>query len=508
MNLMNANKKLVSNTFYLLLNYILVTGLSFLFWLVAGKTLLPEEYGIVSTSINLAVLLSGVALFGLGMSLMKLIPEYLEKKQNKKISSLIRFSSKIVLISNLIIALLIFILSPVLAQILKVPISVIYITVIIMGVLSFSDVFNFILRGFQKMRKVAITEFIGRLVKVLIPCILIFFGIHYFGFLIGVLLGVAITGILRFKLSFLTAATEKINQKHIIYEYALPALITTLSWMLFLNGQYVILTLLKNPEVTGIFTIAMVLTTPLVIIPKTMSQALFPIISQLNVNHNKKRRQCNLIKIVFRYALLISLPLMIFIILFSKQIILIFARAEYLPAHNLFPILAIASIIYGCGNIFLSSIYAIGKTKIQRNIVIIASTIFLALSVLLTHLFSAIGMCTAYAISIFIIFVLSLFFIKKFLQFRLPWKDIGKLIISSIIIFSFLFYMIRITQGLIFGIILAIISGLIYLLLLIPLKFYNKQDLVLFNFIIKRLPILRKETKKILDYFSKFIDYQ
>lgn len=90
----------------------------------------------------------------------------------------------------------------------------------------------------------------------------------------------------------------------------------------------------------------------------------------------------------------------------------------------------------------------------------------------------------------------------------MPWKDIGKLIISSIIIFSFLFYMIRITQGLIFGIVLAIISGLIYLLLLIPLKFYNKQDLVLFNFIINRLPILRKEMKKILDYFSKFIDYQ
>ncbi|MCD6476698.1 MAG: oligosaccharide flippase family protein [Candidatus Aenigmarchaeota archaeon] len=501
---MNTNKKLVTNTIYLLLSWIVIASFSFLYWLVAGKLLLPEQYGIISTAVNLGVLLGGITMLGLGVSVNKLIPEYLEKKQYKELSATVRFALKTISISNIIFALVIFILSPFLAQILKIPSTVIYIIPIIMTLSAFSNFYGLALRGFQKMKKIAITESIGQFIKFSLSAILIIIGMSYFGPLIGISIGIFITFLLRFKSISLSSITKKINQKYIIFEYALPAFITTLSWILFINGQYVILTAIKTPEITGIFTIAMLLTMPIIVVPKTMSQALFPIISQLNIGRNKKKRQSYLIRMVFRYGLLISLPLMVFVVLFSKQMILIFSRPEYLSASNLFPILAIGSVIYGCGQIFLSSIYAIGKPKIQRNIVILGSVVFLCLSAPLTYLFSATGMCFTYTIAVSVISILSFFYIRKFLQISLAWKSIGKIIFATFIIFSFLFYMIKITEGLILGIISAVITGLIYLTILIPLKFYKKEDFAILNFIAERSPILRKQMKIILDYFSKF----
>ena len=74
-----------------------------MYWFVIAKNLLPQSYGIISTSVNLMLLLGSISMFGLNTAIAKLIPEYSKKKQEEKIISLIRFSTKIVSISNLIL---------------------------------------------------------------------------------------------------------------------------------------------------------------------------------------------------------------------------------------------------------------------------------------------------------------------------------------------------------------------------------------------------------------------
>ncbi|MEM5832392.1 MAG: hypothetical protein QXT38_03740 [Candidatus Aenigmatarchaeota archaeon] len=62
---MGLSEKLISNSIYLFVDWLIATSMSFLYWLIAGKTLLPEEYGIVSTTTNLAIVLSNASLLGL-----------------------------------------------------------------------------------------------------------------------------------------------------------------------------------------------------------------------------------------------------------------------------------------------------------------------------------------------------------------------------------------------------------------------------------------------------------
>lgn len=506
---MILRKKLISNTFYLLLDWFLVSILSFLYWLVAGKTLLPQEYGIVSTSVNLISLLSGIAILGLGTAVWKLIPEYLAKKQKKKVSGLIKFSLKTILISNLLIATLLLIFYPFLTSVLKVPFTVILITAISLIILSFSNQLGFILYGFQNMRKVFTTHAVGHLTKIIVAIFLIFLGFSYFGPIIGFAIGFLLVALLRINSAHLREQAESIDKKFVMLEYALPAFIASLAGIVFSNSPYIILTSIANPEVTGIFTVAMILTGIIAVIPGTLSTALFSIISQLSGSTNAKKGQKYLIQLVLRYALFLSLPAAIFLVLFSKPVILIFSRSEYLVASQIFPILALAAIIYGCGNIFLSSLYAIGKTKLNRNITIAMTLVFLVSSIPLTYWFfslnpsskilPAFGLSLAYTFSVSILFFLSLFYLKKFITLTIPLKTIFKLLISSLASLAFLYLVTNFTSG-ILSFCLAIIAGIIYLAILLPLRFYSKEDVEVIKYAAEKLPFKRR----ILN-FAKFL---
>jgi O-antigen/teichoic acid export membrane protein len=501
---MSVSKKLISNAVYLFADWFVLTLMSFVYWLIAGKTLLPQEYGVVSTSVNLATLLSGISLLGLNSAVWKLIPEYLARKQKGKVNSLIRFSLKATILSSLAFLFVLILLYPFLSSILKVSQTVIFLAAITLFILSLSSQLGMIIYGFQDMKKIFLTDFCGQIAKVSISAILIFSGFSYFGPLLGFLFGTLVLSLLRFSPISFKGKTGKINKKEIFFNYALPAFIASLAWIIFVNGQYVLLTILKNPEVTGIFTIAMLLTSPIIVMPQVLTQALLPIISQLSIDHNSKAKQSYLIQLVFRYSLFISLPAALFLIIFSKQVILIVSRAEYLPASQLFPILAFASIIYGLGNVFLSNLYAIGETKLNRNIVILTTVTFFLIAVPLIKHYSAFGLSIAYFFAVTTLSLLSFFFMKKFLKITLPWKNLWKIVIASSISFSFLYFAVSLTSGLLIGIIFAIIAGIIYLAVLIPLRFYSKEDVETLEFISAKLPLFKKQISFLIKFLSRY----
>jgi len=252
---------------------------------------------------------------------------------------------------------------------------------------------------------------------------------------------------------------------------------------------------------------SMVMTTPIMLIPNILNQAIFPIMSQLSAVKGSKKKQAHLINIVLRYMLLFSLPFAILLLIFFEPAILFFKiKLEYLSAMEYLPILSLASIIFGCGNIYLSSLYAIGRPKINRNITVLTAIVFLVTSIILTYFFSAYGLSCSYLFSVSVLFILSFLFAKKYLSIQFQWSEIGKIIFSSLIllflVYSFnLLFPRFVIQG-----ILALFSILAYFLIFIPLKFYNNEDLQILQFFAQRSPKkLRNIITKISDFLSRFI---
>ncbi|MEM7821755.1 MAG: oligosaccharide flippase family protein [Candidatus Aenigmatarchaeota archaeon] len=501
---MSLTRKMFSNSFYLFLDLLVVNFFGLIFWLFNGRFLIPKELGIVSTSINLALLLSSLSLIGFQGVLQKLIPEYLEKKQHSKIVSLSRFTLKVILISNTTIFLILIVFSLPIQSLLNLPEKALTFSSFLLLSFTFSNFFGYIMLGFQNMRTFFTTDLIGVMTKLLLTTILLFLGFGYTGPLIGVLIGYILIDLRRFRKSwFFPSSEEKINGREIFFDYALPYFTSLVAGLAFSNLQILLLASLKGQYVTGGYSMALLIASIISIIPSVLSQALFPIISQLSVGR-KVKKQSYLTQLVLRYALFVMLPLATALIFFSKPILLLLRR-EYIEVTCILSILTIASLLFGLGQLFLSTLYAVGKTKLNRNIWVASALIFLLISSILIKLYSAQGLAISYTSASLIFLFLGYHYLKKTLIFRIDWRNLLKLVIPFILLFLFFYFADTIQASLLIKIIFAVFGGFVYLLTLIPLRFYKKEDLKILHIILEKLPIMRKQFLAFLKWFSKYV---
>jgi O-antigen/teichoic acid export membrane protein len=249
-----------------------------------------------------------------------------------------------------------------------------------------------------------------------------------------------------------------------------------------------ILSSLQNPGVTGLYTVAFTVSGVLIAIVSVFSSALFPIVSELSSVSKARERQSYFITIVFRYALFLIIPISSLLLVFSNYVVLLLSEPSKIAAASFLPVLIPASVLFGLGGIFFASIYAIGKPKLQRNIILLVTILFLVLSVPLTIHYSALGLSVSYLISSFCYFILSYGFLYKHLKFKLYTKDILKIIFSSVLTVSFLFILKPFVHDIFTLFIVSIPMTLFYLVFLLLIKFYRIEDARLLRFFGRRIP--------------------
>lgn len=476
------------------------------FWLVIGKTLSPEDYGIIATSTQVFLFLSPLTLLGLGVASYKLIPEFLEKRFKNKIQGIINYSLKTVSLASIILALILILFSFQISSYLKLKPEVMWIISLLIVLGPISAILGSFYSGFQNMKKIFLTDFFGHLTKAIFPLILIFLGFGYFGPLIGLALCYLVILITRLDKDFFNISKKTKVDKKLILTFSIPSFITMVFTVLFDQTQYIILTLLESVKTTGFFAIAGKISFFIPVIPRVLSSALFPIISGLDADRNKKTKRRYLIKLTFRYALFIILPIAVFLVLFSEYVILFFSKPEYLPGMVFLPLLATAATFLGLANLFLSSLYAIGKPKVQRNIQIVLTLIYFSLAIPLTYYFSGMGLAISYLTATIIIFFLGFIFLRKSLGLSLPFKDIGRIILAIFFSIIFLTLLKPYIKNFLMAGILVGIAGLIYFLVLLKLNFYLEEDLKVLDFLSVKSPIFKKQIMGLRKYLSNFVE--
>ena len=389
---MGIKDKFISNTTYLFLDIFFINFFMMSFWIIVGKTLSPEAYGIIATSLQIAVFLSAITAIGFSSTLRKLVPELFARNKKDKLQGLINYSFKIILVSSLIITLVLFLLSSLFAPFLKLQSEVLQIVALLIFIIAIGNFFADILFGFQNMKKIFLTNFLGNLICILLTLFFIVLGFNYFGPLIASLLCYSVILLTRFSKKFFEISKKITIDKNLIFKFLVPSFISTLFLLLFSNTQFIILSFFKTTELTGRFAVAFKICSIISVIPSILISALFPITSELSVDRKGKIKQPYLIKLVFRYNLFITLPIAFFLIIFSKYVILFFSKSAYLPAMEFLPLLTIAGLFLGLGQLFTSSLYAIGQPNKHRNVWIITSLSYILSSIPLTYYFSGTGL--------------------------------------------------------------------------------------------------------------------
>ena len=487
---MHIGEKLISNTFYLFLDWFVLAFFSFIFWLILGKSLNPSDLGTVSTSINLIIFVSAFSTLGITLALKKLIPELKEKKGLKGVYPLVKLSFKPLLISLVIIFLVLLLFSNQFSSFVKIPYYAFLIIIFSIIIFSIYDFLGAVLYGLQNMKRFFLTDFIQIMLRVLFAGLLIFLGVSILGPLIGFLFGYLLVLFLRFNPDYLKNGQPLSYRK--LFFYASPALISTIASILIARGEYIILTILKSTEITGIFTIAFTITTLIGVLAHMPNAGLVPIISALSIDKKTKKKQGYLIGLVLRYSLFLTIPLSLLLVIFSKHAILLFSGPEFLPSTQYFPILVLGAIMYGIGSMFSGNLYAIGKPKISRNIIGSSAIIFLILSLILTNYFSALGLSFAYLITRLFQFLVSFIYIKKSVKLNLFIGDLLKILFSSLVILSILFIIKPFIYDVFALIVIIFPISLIYLGILLFANFYRVEDIRILRYLGEKIPIVGK----------------
>lgn len=490
---MKTIRRVVKNTIYLFLNWFIITFLSFLFWVIGGKFLLPETYGKATTAYQLIFFFSSLSNLGIGFAIGKAVPELIAKKEIKKLPSLVKFSLKTVTFGFLFFSLILFLFFYFSN---RMEFSIIDIIFIFIGIFLFNvnSVFLRVWYGMQKMKKLVIANLSSNLGKILIAIFLLYFGLKHSSLIIALSLMHLFSLPILFKRDFLKDGTYFDSEKF-MKNLALPAFFASIFWMIFNNSQNILLTLLKSFQETGYFSLTFMIATQISIIFSVIATSLFPIISGFSPR-TKKQSISKLISYGIKYGLLIAIPFSFFLIIFSKPIILIFFRKEFLPSTKIFPLLLLSFIFYGISNLILINLYASGKTKLYRNISILVTTTYFITAIPLSISYGFFGMALSHLISTFINFLVSFYFSRRFFNVKIEGTKILKILIASIIL-AIVWKVIDVLNVSIFvKLFLVLFTSFLYFLILSLLKFFDKTDKkileTLFNIFGLKFPFVKK----------------
>ena len=194
---------------------------------------------------------------------------------------------------------------------------------------------------------------------------------------------------------------------------------------------------------------------------------------------------------------------MIVYIFFAKSMILVFTQLEYLEAVNLIPLIGFAILVQAIGQIFVSNLFAIRRTEANRNVYILTAGVFLVSAIPMTMAFGIMGLVGSFVVSVIIFALVSYVVLKRYLNFSMPWKSLGKIFFSSVILGLILLipsiYGVK-TLGLVP---FLVIGTFLYFWILAKMKFYSGTDVVMMKFAEKKMPFIRKQIAVIRKFIER-----
>ena len=426
------NKKLLSNTALFLIGSISSKFVQFLLVPLYTYTLTKNEFGIVDlilTTINFLIpflsiqISDGLLRFGL------------DKKENQ--NEIINSSFKIVLFGSIISILL----SPLfcLSEIIK---NWILYFLIIMNLRMYRDLLSIVLKIKDKNKLYALDSILYTIVLGItsVICLSVFkmgisgYFISYIVANIFSIIFIIITSKIELKL-FLKRANKNTIMK--LIAYSLPLVINSLSYWITTAFDRYMIDWIMDEESVGIYAVAAKIPTILSTFTGIFSQAWL----LSSINEYETNQDNSFYSQTFINYCQISLIICSCLILLINPFMKIYVSSSFYIAWIYSPVLILAAVFSGLCS-FLNGIYYAYKKNISTTITtLIGAVANILLNMLLIPKIGIMGASVATVISWFIIVLLKIIYLNKFIKLKVqfyPYIISTILIIFEILILLFL----------------------------------------------------------------------
>lgn len=316
------------------LSRIIISGFVIIY---VARKLGPSQYGIVSLALSVAAVAKLFCDFGISASTACSLA-----KNDYPNSSVFKSGLYLNVFFSLLFSCILFFLAEPIARVTNIG-SEIYIQIICVFTF-FTSLFSFTtnsLQGIKKADKIALLNFLQNIITSVLIFIFAYLGYMATGVLIGYSLGTALIWVLAFAIvySYFTLSQANLNMqtlKHTLL-YALPLLLTSSSYLLLLRGPTILLGAYAGPVEVSYLSIPMRIVEVSSLAAFSLSIVIAPFFTQ------KEQAAGNLSWLyvkVFKFGLLLYLPVAFFFVLGASRIINVAFGAEYSNAANVLVILS------------------------------------------------------------------------------------------------------------------------------------------------------------------------
>ncbi len=441
----NYTKTAVQGSIVIFIFTIVSIFIGFLLRTFLAKNLTVAEYGLLYAVIAFFGLFALFRDAGLNPALVKYIPEFLVKKEKKKIKSAITFTICVQAI------LTIFIFSVIIYSILYHPFltqeffkTELAVPIVILIGMSFAFGIFFHLTqslfiGFQKMRLYAVMDPIRAAIVLVAAFISINLGIGITGVAFGYFAAILITGVVGFVLFLRIFPFFKIKSKTVnidkdlrdqLKSFALPVVGGGIASIVASYIDTVMLTYFRTLDEVGYYQVALPVSDLVGIFVGAMSIVTFPMVSELWAR-GKKAEVSNGLSTLTKFSLLVIIPAALIIFIFSETIVGIFFGAKYFPAIIALRILVVAAIFQALSTIYFAALKGIGKIRDAVKGIIVLSVSILVLNFFLVQKFGIVGTAIATLISYMITVAFTLYILSKSVKIRISANEVTRILLSA-----------------------------------------------------------------------------
>lgn len=463
----NLTKRVFQGTTIILLFSLLTSPLGYILRIIYSNNLSIEMYGLFYALLAFFGILTTYKDLGFGYSVTYLIPKFIKQKDYQKSWIVYKYNQYIEVGTSFLLSFILIIFAPWLSQnYFKVPgtQNLIYIFCIYFIANSFLEALYKMFTGLQQEKFYSSIQFSRLFLALIFSLLFIFFDhndVIYFAIswaLAHIFCTIIFTYILNKNQLFLK--TKLIWNKKlfsIMFQFAIPTLITTSIYTFINFTDNFFLTLFKSVREVGIYNIII----PLISIPSIflspINTFIFPLISHLMEGERDKTNFLlnNSLKIIPFIGLYFSL----FIILFPSTTVQLIFGIKWVGLVEIpLKILAFGTIFALLSSFLTTVACGMGKVRERMQASIIIAIVNIILSIILINAYGVLGVAIANTIVYLISIVLFARIVKKELNFNFPFKLYFILTLFSICLY-FLVQLIRFTPS---GFGQFIVTGIIY----------------------------------------------
>jgi O-antigen/teichoic acid export membrane protein len=482
-------KKLGKGAAYVFLGVMFSKFIGYLFKFVTAR-LGTEQYGILSLGIMVYAVFSIILLFGFDYGITRFTAYYLSENSKSKVKGLIKFAFPIVFISSLIGSIVLFFASEFIAINLFHTEQLSLVLKIFAFAVPFDcmrGVFLGVIKGFKNLKY----EFYSRYLIEGSSRILLMFLLVYLGFgIVGASIAYVVSVFLSFLFSMIffsktfsifNVESEKVNQFE-VFDYSWPLMFNALLGLAIVSIDSFMIGYFMTVSDVGIYNAIAPVARLTYIIPFSLSALLVPVMVSLYVQKDEKAFS-SVYDTLNRLVFMFNLPLTLFIIFFSREVLSVLFGEEYAVGYVGLIILTLGFFVMF---LFMVSREVLLALKKSRNVFYYSLVGVILNIVLCFFMVPAYGIIGAALASVLSLGVISLLIFwkafkltrNKFFQWSYLKMVLLGLIAICVIKLLSLFYSLYNFWGLFF---ITLFFFLVYFGLLVVFRVINGEDKIMFR---------------------------